>query len=176
MKTSRFLLPVAFAAVLFAGCASLSSVPAFDPADGRVTVTFDHPEKFTDARDGSFHDTAAWILNDLAAFLQRDIRGRLHEGEKFSMTFTDVDLAGDYEPWRGPDMDDVRIIKQIYPPRLVFRFVHTGANGKVIDHGDVTLTDLGFQRWTPMGRSDPLYYEKDLLRSWVRQTLTTEIK
>ena len=39
------------------------------------------------------------------------------EGDKLTITFTDIDLAGDFEPWRGPQWDEVRIVKAIYPPR-----------------------------------------------------------
>jgi hypothetical protein len=88
------------------------------------------------------------------------------------VTFTDIDLAGDYEPWRGPQLMDVRIVKSIYPPRLTFTFQLTDESGRVLSEGERKLVDLGFQmRITRSFNDDLLRYEKDMLTDWLRDEL-----
>ena len=89
------------------------------------------------------------------------------------MTFSDIDLAGDFEPWHGAQFDDVRIIKDIYVPRMNFSFKVTDASGTVIKSGERKLVDPAFQfNITPAFRDDPLRYEKAMLDSWFSQELT----
>ena len=35
---------------------------------------------------------------------------------------TDIDLAGNFEPWHGPQSDQVRITNGLYPPRIAIEF------------------------------------------------------
>ena len=84
------------------------------------------------------------------------------------MKFTDIDLAGEYEPQRGPQFMDVRIVKDIYPPRFDLEFKLTGADGKVISSGKRQLRDLNFMSRLVLPSSEPLRYEKDILKDWLR--------
>lgn len=167
----RRLLSLVALTALLGGCESVPDAPAFDAADGKVTVTFVHPESFADASDRNMGPTSQHLLDEISGFLQREVRRYLPAGEKFEITITDVDLAGEYEPWRGPNMNDVRVIKDIYPPRFVFSYVRTGADGKVIAQGKEHLTDVAFQMQGTISNRDSLYYEKQMLRKWVRHTL-----
>jgi Protein of unknown function (DUF3016) len=161
---------VILAAVALAGCQS-TPLPAFDPADGRVTIKFQAQEDFTDARDRANGETAPYLLDQLAQSVQQEVRRALRPGERFAITFTDIDLAGDYEPWRRPGLDDVRIVKDIYPPRLQFSYRLTDADGNAVSEGKEELLDLAFSMRSGIGRDQPLYYEKGMLRDWVRRTL-----
>jgi len=173
MKASacRLIVPILFAAGL-AGCQSEPTPPApAESADGRVTVIFHEPENFTDARDRPFGDTQQSILDGATRLLQAEIGRLLPAGQTMKVTVTDIDLAGDFEPWRGPaGASDVRIIKSIYPPRLEVSYVRTGADGQVIDQGKDVITDLAFQMRSGL-RTDPYFYEKDLVREWIRRKL-----
>jgi hypothetical protein len=171
MKTFRlFLLPVLLT-VLLGGCQT-ATTPSYDAADGRVTVNFHESEQFTDARDGSMHSTSQQVLDELAEFMQTEVRRLLKDGEKVAITFKDVDLAGDFEPWRGASLSDLRIVKSIYPPRFIVAHVRTGADGQVISQGEERITDLTFQMNISMiGQNDPFHYEKILLRDWVRSVM-----
>jgi class 3 adenylate cyclase len=143
----------------------------------RVTVVFDHPEKFTDLKAGDSDEDNERGARDFLPQLKEHLEGEagrlLGPGQKLTVTFTDIDLAGAYEPWRGPQFSDVRIIKDIYPPRLVLTFVLTGADGKVLKQGPRQLSDMAFLlRITRAFRDDPLRYEKELLDDW----LATELR
>lgn len=155
--------------VLLAGCTAPSG-PKFDPADGRVTITFQNPEKFTDAGDRYLEHSNPKILTQLGDFLQTEIRRYLPAGEKISLTFTDVDRAGDYDPVsRG--LDHVRVIKNMYPPRFEFSYMRTAADGRVIAQGAEHLADLGYPISDNFNvQNDPLYFDKELLKKWIKAT------
>jgi hypothetical protein len=141
---------------------------------GRVTVGFDHPENFTDVKQSFNSDSASSpYLDDFRRFIQTRAVRFLPEGQKLSVTFTDIDLAGDFEPWRGPRTQDTRIIKSIYIPRLKFNYQITDASGAVVKQGQANLTDLNFQEDTPItvDSSEPLRYEKRMLDDWFHDTL-----
>ena len=56
----------------------------------------------------------------------------------------DIRRAGMYEPWHGPDLDNTRVIREIYPPRMTVTFRHTDADGRVLAEGERKLSDNGF--------------------------------
>ena len=146
------------------------------PADSSVKVVFDHPEKYADVKDSGFDNDnergREHYLPLLKEHLEQTAGRRLAPGQKLTVTFTDIDLAGDFEPWRGMQFNDVRIVKDIYVPRLTFTFQLTDEGGRVVKEGERKLTDLGFQsRITGGFRDDPLRYEKSMLDDWLREEL-----
>jgi len=144
-----------------------------DAKPSPVAVNFFQPEKFTDVRDsmmGSEKGRDA-ILAELRRFIVQRAESLLPPGHTLSITFLDVDLAGDYEFWRGPNMQDVRIVKDVYPPRFLFRFEIKDDTGQVLKEGERRLTDLAFMQRLTLDRQDPLRNEKDLLDDWVRSEL-----
>jgi hypothetical protein len=148
------------------------AVRALDAVKGPATVEviFYEPEKFTDVRDGYMGSDKGReaTLDTLKDYLTgRAVRG-LTAGQKLAITVTDVDLAGDFEPWRGSQWGDVRIVKDIYPPRLTLVFRLTDADGTVLKEGKRDLRDLAFMIKMTMGfRDDPLRHEKALLDDWL---------
>lgn len=148
------------------------AVRALDAVKGPATVEviFYEQEKFTDVRDGYMGSDKGReaTLDTLKDYLTgRAVRG-LTAGQKLAITVTDVDLAGDFEPWRGSQWGDVRIVKDIYPPRLTLVFRLTDADGTVLKEGKRDLRDLAFMIKMTMGfRDDPLRHEKALLDDWL---------
>ena len=166
MKTIRILLLSALASV------GAGTVSALDTVKGPscVEVVFFEPEKFIDVRDsymGSDKGRDA-TLETLKEYLTtRGVRGLL-PGQKLSLTITEVDLAGDFEPWRGGQWADVRIVKDIYPPRFSLVFRLTNVDGTVVKAGKRELRDMAFLMKLTMGfRDDPLRHEKALLDDWL---------
>jgi hypothetical protein len=168
MKTLR-LFPLALGiALTFA--ARAADVP--DPAP-RVDVVFDHPEKFTDVKDANFPTDRGRdaILSRIRDFLVREATRYLPAGDDLTITFTDIDLAGDFEPWHGPQWDDVRVVKDVYPPAFKFTYSVTDSSGKILKQGSENIRDLNFQSRLVLDTSDTLRYEKDILKDWVRANL-----
>ncbi len=168
MNSPRLLLLAAL------GLAAVAVVSAFDPAKGlpRTEVVFFEPEKFTDVRDSSFGDSEKArdaTLGELRTYLIKQANRLLAPGQQLKITVTDVDLAGEFEPWRGSQWNDVRIVKDIYPPDIKLAFQLTDAEGQVLKQGDRNLRDLGFMMKLSIDRNDPLRYEKSLLDDWLRE-------
>ncbi len=139
--------------------------PAPQPAS-RVSVVLVDPQKFTDAKRDSWSDNGSDLLQQLQTFMQETGEPYVPAGMHLEIKVTDVDLAGEFEPWRGPDFDGVRIVRAIYPPRLKLEFSLTDAKGTVLNSGQREITDLAFQMRTAWPADDYLRYEKAILRDW----------
>lgn len=137
---------------------------------GRASVEFFEPQKFTDVRDSYMGDfSRTTYLEQMRDHLLEQAKFFVPEGHALRVTFTDVDMAGDFEPWHGPRWTDVRIVKDIYPPRIVLKFRLTDAAGKVVKEGERELRDLAFlMKITMAFRDDPVRHEKALLDDWLR--------
>ncbi|WCM93573.1 DUF3016 domain-containing protein [Acidovorax sp. NCPPB 2350] len=138
---------------------------------GIVSVTYDDPAGFSDARQG-VHETArareAWV-DALCLHLSERAAAALPEGQRLEVRITDVQRAGGFEPWRGPQAGQVRIVRDVYPPRIELEFRRLAADGAVLQSGRRVLRDSAFMERTARGAADPLRYEKGLIDDWVRQ-------
>lgn len=165
MKTSRLIL---------VGILAASPLLALQPPGARTVaraeVVFFEPEKFTDVRDSLMGDyKRTTYLDQIRDHLLEQAKYFVPEGHKLTVTFSDIDMAGDFEPWRGPRFDDVRIVKDIYPPTVKLSFRLTDADGKVVKEGTRELRDLAFMMKITMGfRDDSVRHEKALLDDWLR--------
>jgi hypothetical protein len=167
MTTKNLLLSVG----LLAGFV-LPLVAADRPTASAVEVTFVEPNKFTDLKDRytSLEEANPAYLKELQEHLQRVAARRLAPGQRLVVSITNVDMAGDFEPWRSPQYQDVRIVKDIYPPRIDLSFQLLDAGGAVIAQGQRELRDLAFNmRISGVSNNDPLRHEKALLDDWIRR-------
>jgi len=168
MKTRRIL---ATAFVLAAAFAVRSAAAIATPP--RAEIIFDHPDKFSDVRDYYIPTDKGTesILGRIREHMVNEAKYYVPAGCKLTVTFTDIHLAGDFEPWRGPQFDEIRIVKDIYPPSFKFTYTLADASGKVLKQGSENIRDINFQIRIAIDTSDPLRYEKDILDEWMRSTL-----
>lgn len=162
----RLAAPLAAFALLFV------SLVASAADDARVSVDWTDPAQFTELKHYHSHRDArpADWLEPLARHLRARAERVLPLGQRLEVTFTDVQRAGQYEPWHGPRWSDVRVVKDIYPPRIDLRFKLFDANGKMIREGTRKLRDPGFLTDSiSTSDSDSLRYEKALLDRWLRK-------
>lgn len=97
----------------------------------------------------------------------------LPENQKLVLNITNVDLAGDVN-YGG--IDRVRVVKDIYFPRLKFSYQLLSANNTEIKAADVSLKDMGFLTHSRLKyRSKPLSYEKGMVDKWFKNTFIDEI-
>lgn len=156
----------AIAFLLLAGCAAAGPV---DESVSRISVAFIEPEKFTDARRAELEPTSSGILRELEKFLIETGARYVPEDMKLNIRVTNIDLAGDFELFRGPQADHVRITKGLYPPHVVLEFELVDAAAKeVAKAGKRDLTDIDYQSRSAYPKEDYLRYEKDILRDWLR--------
>jgi len=166
MKTK--LLLTAFLGLVASG--AFAAAPANKPVSS-VEVIFVSPEKFTDAKEDAMDSERGRdaLLGQLKEHLVASAAKYLAAGQRLEIKVTDVDLAGDFEPWRGPNFSDIRIVKDIYPPRINLEFRLLGVDGKVVNEGKRQLRDLGYLLTVALPTSDPLRYDKEVLSDWLRQ-------
>jgi hypothetical protein len=158
--------------LLCVACLALVSVMtwAATPPDN-VNVHYKDPQRFTEAKRsfGMHLVDADDYLKPLKEYIAQRASRILAPGQRLDIEVTDVDRAGEYEPWRGPRMDDVRIVKDIYPPRIDLDFTLVGADGKVLRKGIRKLRDPAFLSHNFAADQDSLRYEKGLIDSWLRK-------
>lgn len=177
----RILLSSALVLVAFAlgACAHTPARGVTDPSaprtletDGPVTVEWTDPARFSEIR-GSFNRWEAsrgnWV-SELAQYLRDGVQARIGEGERVRILITDIDRAGDFEPQGGPQMDHVRIMRDIHWPRMSLEFQHHDAAGAPVNGGARQLSDPNYLRSPQAGqRHDPLRYEKAMIDRWLQQ-------
>jgi Protein of unknown function (DUF3016) len=136
-----------------------------------VQVEFVKPDKFTDA--GRAFDVAERERNleGLKRHLVAQGARRLAPGETLSVAVTDVDLAGSYEA-RQRYTNEVRIVRDAYPPRIELDFRVARADGSVVKEGHRSLRDSSFMMGSNRYAGDALRYEKVLLDDWLERELT----
>ena len=178
----RFLLPLAAALMLaLASCASTgktgmlaADAPRALAESGPVSVSWTDPASFSEIRQSGNQWAAAdgnW-LQDLAQYMRKQAQQQLAPGERLDLTIVDIKRAGQYEPWHRYDMQNVRIIRDMYPPRMTVDFRRYDPSGAVVAEGERKLNDPAFLlNVSPINVTDPLRYEKRMIDSWLRREL-----
>jgi Protein of unknown function (DUF3016) len=138
-----------------------------------VRIEYVRPERFSDFRLSreTVPDTARIFSREISAALQPTL-ARLAPGGSLTLRFNDIHLAGRFEPWRGPQLDNVRFVRESSTPiRMQFDYVLTDARGKVISSGSQNLSDTYYLNRYPdaltQSSYDQLFFEKRLLQGWL---------
>jgi hypothetical protein len=165
MKTRRL-------AGLVLGLSAAVALHAAPNPASRVEVVFDHPERFTDVKDADIPTVEGRdaILGRIRAFLVRRAGPLVPEGDRLTITFTDIDLAGEFDP-RHSGPFNVRVLKENYPPAFEFTYSVTDATGKVVRKGAENIRDPGYLTRASVDSIDSLRYEEDILEEWARARL-----
>ncbi|MEJ0016553.1 MAG: DUF3016 domain-containing protein [Acetobacteraceae bacterium] len=154
---------------LVAGAVPAAAGPV---AAGPVAVAFDHPETYTDATLYGGHGLKAEqpALDAIAQYLERLGARYLAPDQTLSIEVLNVDLAGQYEPWRALSYD-VRILRDIYPPRITLRYRLSEA-GRTLVEGREVVSDINYlANGVARQDQDPLRYEKAMLSNWFQARL-----
>ena len=138
---------------------------------GEAKITWQDPDNYTDIRptDETRDAFRNRVFKDLGAVFE-DLAKQLPDGVMWDITVTDVDLAGDVRPMMRAGMNDIRIVKEVYWPRMSIQYKMTDASGKVLAEGKEDIKDMNF-----MMNSSGLYggssfqYEERMLRDWFKK-------
>jgi len=139
----------------------------------RVQVSWAPEQQLSEVKDNPMH--RGWLRpkdweKTLSDYISQRADRLLPPGEQLQVTIDDIKLAGAFEPWQGPDAQDIRFLKDIYPPRMDLHYKLTAADGTVIREGRGKLRDLAYlQRSTPMNSTDQLGYDKRMIDDWLRR-------
>lgn len=169
MKTKHYVFAALF------GLAVVSPALAEEPAsqNAKVKVELVNPEKFTDVRDAYLPSDKGQLANAelVRDYIVKKAGNYVPDGYTLSVSITNIDMAGDFEPWGKPGADDVRIVKDIYPPRIDLSFKLVDSAGNVVKEGTRELRDLSFMMKLDIRRSDSFRHEKSLIDDWVSKDL-----
>ena len=168
----RGTIAILAAFALWLGSSAPLVAAAATPAESSVSVTYVNPEQFTENRMYGRQDRFNRIdyLAQLKAYLIKQGQAVLKPGQSLHVDITDIQLAGAYEPWRGPRWDYVRIMRDIYPPRIDLDFKLVDQDGNVLREGKRVLRNIDYLHSgasLPATEGAPLYYDKALLRRWL---------
>jgi hypothetical protein len=157
-------------AALFAAVA-LSAAAADDKLPERVQVSWAPVEQLSEVKDNQMN--RGWLrpsewMKTLGDHLRKRADRVLPPGQQLDVRVDDIKLAGSFEPWRTrPGMDDVRILKDIYPPSMKLHFKLSDANGATIREDDAQLRDSSFLQRAETNTTDPLRFDKRMIDEWL---------
>lgn len=146
---------------------------------GELKLDWQDPSEFRDA-DYYYNGgekSKEIVIKNLTKYFTKEAERQLPEGTVLEIKVTELDLAGDFEPWRAPTWNDVRIVKDIYPALIEFDYKYIGADGVVISEGSERLRDTLIPRSitaVQIGRTENYPYVKNLMRKWMRKLGKTE--
>lgn len=172
-------LPVLLGALMLCACsttptASSPSTPLHAlPIDGPVSVCWRDPATFSETRVNRgelLRQRDRWV-DALMRSLHAEAGRRLPAGHTVRIEVVDVRRAGDYEPWQGIDYQHVRILRDVYPPRITLRYMLRDAAGNMVSEGEDRLSGIDHLQIGSAVDSDPLRHEKRLLRDWAARRL-----
>jgi hypothetical protein len=170
MKTATYLTVFGFA--LFTLPLAQAVMPTQSQVQsgiGKVTVNYPNWEKYDDILD-EFEPSDQGelnILKEMTRSMDALAGQEIPDGEHLTLTFTNIDLAGEFLP----SNHGRRTIKTIYPPRLVFTYSLTNSAGQVIKSGKEDLTDDLYLQRIPNDPGDPRNFEKMMMKDWMETKL-----
>ncbi|MCC6415399.1 MAG: DUF3016 domain-containing protein [Opitutaceae bacterium] len=169
MKTKHYLV----AALCGLAAASPVWAEAAAAANPKVKVELVNPEKFTDVRDAFQPSDKGQLANAeiVRDYIAQKAAAYVPDGYTLNVAITNIDLAGDFEPWGKSGTDDVRIVKDLYPPRIDLNFKLIDSAGHVAKEGSRELRDLNFLMKIDIRRSDSFRHEKSLIDDWINRDL-----
>lgn len=144
----------------------------------QITVSWQAPEKFTDIRPAS-ESKKRYQQKVISAFdkMWAKFAEDLPPGYQLSVVMTDVDLAGDVNPMYRANHTDIRVIKDIYMPRVKLDYVLTGPQQQEIARAsEVKIYDMAFMNSSAIGTLDREFqYEHKMLKKWFTKEILSKV-
>ena len=146
-------------------------LPLVAAAEPVVEVKFGDLKKFSDLRVSMWTNDRErqHLADELKRHIEHAAPVRIPPDSRLAVTITDVDMAGEYPPVTGSASRDIRLVKDVYPPRIDLDFRLTRADGSVEREGHRELRDPGFMWSHSPGTRDILVFEKGLLDAWLQK-------
>ncbi|GIU16230.1 hypothetical protein TUM4644_00060 [Shewanella colwelliana] len=152
--------------------------PKVDPVTetGIVKITWQDVDSYRDVKAVSDIQSRyeKRTFETLTKNLNKEAAKHFKPNQTLEMVVTDVDLAGDVRPTFGATTNDLRVIKDLYPPRMTFSYKVLDGD-QVIVAGDEKLTDMSFMHTTGIRSDKPLSYESKMLADWLKKSITPQL-
>ncbi|MGI2258002.1 DUF3016 domain-containing protein [Shewanella sp. GXUN23E] len=164
------------------GCTSTSDsgkqavVENYLTHDGNVYIVWKDPAEYTDIESTMWLQSKfdQYLFTELTEDLGQLANQFLDKDQQLDLMVTNVDLAGDVQPTFGAGPDDVRVVSELYPPKIAFEYA-LKQNGKIIKQGKENINDMGFLFGIQPITNDPFPYERQILRKWFKETIQPEL-
>jgi len=160
----HFLLAALLAAISAVATAAEDKLPA------RIQVSWAPTEQLSEVKDNQIN--RGWMRPDewtktLGDHLRKRADRILPPGQQLDVHIDDIKLAGSFEPWHRPGAEDIRIMKDIYPPSMKLHYKLTGADGTTIREDDAKLRDTSYLQRAVANTTDPLRFDKRMIDEWL---------
>ncbi|MFC7420687.1 DUF3016 domain-containing protein [Iodobacter arcticus] len=133
---------------------------------GDAKITWQNPEKYSDIR--ASHEVQERFQEKLFKHFDKvftELAAQLPTDSRLDITVTDFDLAGEIIPRPGSSLNEVRIIKEIYSPKITFNYAYTHKDQIV--SGAENLRDVNYMSGVARSsHSAEFEYEEKMLRKW----------
>jgi hypothetical protein len=144
---------------------------------GEAKVTWQAPEKYSDIRPGNDTRDAfqARVFKELEVVFT-DLAKQLPDAYQLEITVTDLDLAGDVNGMYGDRFRDIRVIKELYWPRMSLSYALKNPDNALIASGKDDIKDMNFMSRIsiPSGNTN-FIYEETMLRDWFAKKQTEKV-
>lgn len=166
-------------AVLIAAALSFQAMATTGATtQSQIKVSWQAPEKFTDIRPSS-ESKKRYQQKVITAFdkMWGKFAEDLPAGYHLNIVMTDIDLAGDVNPMYRANHTDIRVIKDIYMPRVKLDYVLTGPQQQEIARAsEVKIYDMGFMNASAIGAiNSEFHYEHEMLKKWFKKEILTKV-
>ena len=137
-----------------------------------IEIEWFEPENYRDVKPASGGKSSFQkrVFSELTEHLT-ELAAKLPETQTLKIKVTDVDLAGDIRYMVGPNNQTLRVVDDLYFPRMEFSYQVLDSNQKVLKSGDENIKDMSFNSGIQRSKSTESYhYEKQLLSDWFNDT------
>jgi len=154
-------------------CALTALVPLCHVQAADVEVKWSNPDKYSDIDAGEEHRKhfKERIFKEFEKHFAK-MAEKLPEQQKLIFDVTNIDLAGDV----NYGMKRIRVVQDIFSPRMKFSYQLLNADNTVIKGEEVSLHDMGFLMHSGLKyRNKTLGYEKEMFDDWFRKTFESDM-
>lgn len=148
---------------------SIFTVPALA---GQAEVEWVKPEKFTDIKPAneSRSNLHKRIFKELEQHFA-ELAEKLPEDQILKVSVTNLDLAGHVRYMVGPNNATVRVVDDLYFPRMKFDYQLIANDKSVVSTAKVDIKDMSFNTGIRSSfSSESFYYEKNMIDDWFYET------
>jgi hypothetical protein len=132
-------------------------------------VKWVNPDDYTDIRSGNLNRKKfkEQVFSQFEKHFEK-LATKLPEGQKLKIEVHNLDLAGDVN---AGGMERIRIVKEVYSPKMKFSYQLVGDNDTKISAGEANLKDMNFMGGTSMKYKHHSFgYEMKMLDHWFKET------